>query len=111
MLAFTVADLWAEWPVQDAAVDLVISAQEVGSRWRIPARIIWPSLATASGCCDSSNMLPDAHMGRLDDPREIVERLRAITPLVIPNRTSYLRNSENRELLLSGLRLAAGEGS
>jgi 23S rRNA (guanine745-N1)-methyltransferase len=25
MLAFAVADLWAEWPVQDAAVDLVIS--------------------------------------------------------------------------------------
>jgi adenylate cyclase len=52
-----------------------------------------------------------AHMGRLDDAREIVERLRAITPVVIPNRTSYLRNSENRELLLSGLRLAAGEAA
>ena len=50
-----------------------------------------------------------AHMGRLDDAREIVERLRAITPVVIPNRTSYLRNPEHRELLLSGLRLAAGE--
>jgi len=35
--------------------------------------------------------------------------LRAITPVVIPNRTSYLRNPEHRELLLSGLRLAAGE--
>ena len=30
-------------------------------------------------------------------------------PVVIPNRTSYLRNHEHRELLLSGLRLAAGE--
>jgi tetratricopeptide (TPR) repeat protein len=50
-----------------------------------------------------------AHMGRLEEAREIVERLRAITPVVIPNRTSYLRNPEHRELLLAGLRLAAGE--
>jgi tetratricopeptide (TPR) repeat protein len=50
-----------------------------------------------------------AHMGRLEEAREIVERLRAIIPVVIPNRTSYLRNPEHRELLLAGLRLAAGE--
>jgi len=49
-----------------------------------------------------------AHMGRLGDAREIVERLRAITPVVIPN-SSSLRNAEHRELLLWGLRLAAGE--
>ncbi len=49
-----------------------------------------------------------AHMGRLDDAREIVTRLRAITPVVIHD-PSYLRNTEHRELLLSGLRLAAGE--
>ena len=49
-----------------------------------------------------------AHMGRLDDAREIVERLRAITPVVIPD-ASHLRNPEHRELLLSGLRLATGE--
>jgi adenylate cyclase len=49
-----------------------------------------------------------AQMGRLDDTREIVERLRAITPVMIPD-GSYLRNPEHRELLLSGLRLAAGE--
>jgi adenylate cyclase len=47
-----------------------------------------------------------AHMGRLDDAREIVRRLRAITTLVIPD-ASFLRNAEHRELLLSGLRLAA----
>ena len=48
-----------------------------------------------------------AHMGRLDEAREIVRRLRAITTQVVP---SYLpwRNPEHRELLLSGLRLAAG---
>ena len=49
-----------------------------------------------------------AHMGRLDEAREIVARLRAITPVVMPSATR-LRNLEHRELYLSGLRLAAGE--
>jgi adenylate cyclase len=49
-----------------------------------------------------------AHMGRLDDAREIVARLRAITSLVIPD-ASFFRNAEHRELYLSGLRLASGE--
>ena len=49
-----------------------------------------------------------AHMGRLDDAREIVERLRAITPVVMPD-AGHLRNPGDRELFLSGLRLAAGE--
>jgi len=49
-----------------------------------------------------------AHMGRLDEAREIVARLRAITPAVIAD-VSYLRNAGHRELYLSGLRLAAGE--
>ena len=49
-----------------------------------------------------------AQMGRLADAREVVARLRAITPVVIPD-ASYLRNAEQRELYLSGLRLAAGE--
>jgi len=48
------------------------------------------------------------HMGRLDDARKVVERLRAITSVVIPD-ASYIRNAERRELFLSGLRLAAGE--
>jgi tetratricopeptide (TPR) repeat protein len=49
-----------------------------------------------------------AHLGRLNDAREIVERLRTITPVVTPD-ASFLRNPEHRELLLSGLRLAACE--
>jgi adenylate cyclase len=49
-----------------------------------------------------------AHMGRLDSAREIIVRLRAVAPVVIPD-VSYLRNPEDRELLLSGLRLAIGE--
>ncbi|SRR5712691_1771303 len=49
-----------------------------------------------------------AHMGRLDDARKIVERLRRITSIVIPD-ARYLRSPEHRELYLSGLRLATGE--
>jgi adenylate cyclase len=47
-----------------------------------------------------------AHMGRLDEAREIVSRLRAITPAVMEPGTRY-RNPELRELFLSGLLLAA----
>jgi adenylate cyclase len=49
-----------------------------------------------------------AHMGRLDDAREIVTRLRAI-PSVVMSDASQHRNPEHRELLVSGLRMAAGE--
>ena len=49
-----------------------------------------------------------AHMGRLEEARAIVARLRAITPRVVPNDVPF-RNPEDRELFLSGLRLAAGE--
>jgi TolB-like protein len=49
-----------------------------------------------------------AHMGRLDEARAIVARLRAITSQVVPSDLPY-RNPEHRELYLSGLRLAAGE--
>jgi adenylate cyclase len=48
-----------------------------------------------------------AHMGKVDDAREIVERLRAIPAVVVPD-ASFLRNAEHRELFLSGLRLATG---
>ncbi len=51
-----------------------------------------------------------AHTGRFDDAREVLERLRAITPIVVPSVIPY-RNPEHRELLLSGLRLASGETS
>ena len=49
-----------------------------------------------------------AHIGRLDEAREIVRRLCAITTAVMEPATRY-RNPELRELFLSGLRLAAGE--
>ena len=49
-----------------------------------------------------------AHMGRLDEAREIVRRLRAITPVVVDSAIRY-RNLEFRQLYLSGLRMAASE--
>jgi hypothetical protein len=49
-----------------------------------------------------------AHMGRLDEARETIDRLKAVTPMVMPN-TMHWRKPEHRELFLSGLRLAVGE--
>ncbi len=49
-----------------------------------------------------------AHMGRLDEARATVQRLRATAGGVIPD-VSYLRNAEHRAFYLSGLRLAAGD--
>jgi TolB-like protein len=51
-----------------------------------------------------------AHMGRLDEARAVVTQLRTITPQVVPSILPW-RNPEDRELLLSGLRLAAGEAT
>ena len=48
-----------------------------------------------------------AHMGRLDAAAGIVARLRAITPQIVPDAVP-LRRADDRELFLSGLRLAAG---
>ncbi len=50
-----------------------------------------------------------ARMGRFDDAREIVTRLRGITSIVIPDFDSRSPNPEHREFLLSSLRLAMGE--
>jgi adenylate cyclase len=51
-----------------------------------------------------------AHMGRLVEARATVARLRAITPVVVPSDVPY-RKPEDRELFLSGLRLAMGEAT
>jgi adenylate cyclase len=51
-----------------------------------------------------------AHMGRLEEARAVIERLRLLTPAVIPRLVPW-RNQEQRELYLSGLRLAAGEAT
>jgi TolB-like protein/class 3 adenylate cyclase len=49
-----------------------------------------------------------AHMGRLGEARAIVAQLRAITPQIVPSDLPW-RHPEDRELFLSGLRLAMGE--
>jgi adenylate cyclase len=51
-----------------------------------------------------------AHLGRPDEAREAIERLRPLVPGIMPAVT-HLRRPEHRELLLSGLRLAAGEAA
>lgn len=50
-----------------------------------------------------------AQMGRRAEARRIVERLRAITPEIVPMAT-HLRRAKDRELFLSGLRLAGEAG-
>jgi TolB-like protein/Tfp pilus assembly protein PilF len=50
-----------------------------------------------------------AHMGRLDEARAVIERLHAIAPKALSASSVPYTNPEQRELLLSGLRLAAGE--
>ena len=49
-----------------------------------------------------------AHMGRVDEARALIKKLRTITPHIMPL-VMTSRKVEDRELLLSGLRLAADE--
>jgi len=51
-----------------------------------------------------------AHLGRFDEARDAAARLRSITPIVVAGATPF-RNPTHRDLLLSGLRLAAGEAT
>jgi len=49
-----------------------------------------------------------AHLGQLDEAKIIIERLRALTPVVLPT-ADHWRDPEQREFYLSGLRLAMSE--
>lgn len=51
-----------------------------------------------------------AHQGELDQARMMVKRLRALTPVVLPN-ADHWRDPEQREFYLSGLRLAMSEAT
>jgi adenylate cyclase len=51
-----------------------------------------------------------AHMGRLDEARETIERVRQISLVVVPS-AAHWRDPEQRAFYLEGLRLAAGEGT
>ncbi len=48
-----------------------------------------------------------AHQGRLDDARSVIQKLRSMTSSILYDFASY-RNRSQRELIASGLRLAAG---
>jgi tetratricopeptide (TPR) repeat protein len=48
-----------------------------------------------------------ALQGRFDEARSVIERLRSITPCVLLD-FAWFRNKRQRELIASGLRLAAG---
>jgi TolB-like protein/tetratricopeptide (TPR) repeat protein len=61
-----------------------------------------PSYRTLAACY--------AHMGRLEQARAAVARLRAIAPLHVSSDLPF-RKPEDRELFLSGLRLAAAEAT
>jgi adenylate cyclase len=69
------------------------------------------SLQEHSGWAPSYRFLAAcyAHLGRLDEAHETIRRLQSVTTVVVPN-ADHWRNPEQRELFLSGLRLAAGEG-
>jgi tetratricopeptide (TPR) repeat protein len=49
-----------------------------------------------------------AHLGELDEAKMMIKRLRALTPVVLPNADQW-RDPEQREFYLSGLRLAMSE--
>jgi tetratricopeptide (TPR) repeat protein len=49
-----------------------------------------------------------AHLGCIKEAQEMVKRLRALTPVVMPN-ANHWPIAEDREFFLKGLRLAAGE--
>jgi TolB-like protein len=49
-----------------------------------------------------------AHMGRLDEARQVAAQLRSITSAVVSGADCF-RKPEHREFYLSGLRMAAGE--
>ena len=49
-----------------------------------------------------------AHLGDLDKARETITRLRSITPEIMPSVVPW-RRADDRELFLSGLRIASAE--
>jgi TolB-like protein len=62
----------------------------------------WPAPYRALAACY-------AHMGRLEDARAVIEQLRSVGALTASSEINRYRRAEDRELLLSGLRLATGE--
>jgi TolB-like protein len=78
--------------LEKAAAMLLVSLQEYPD---------WPPCLRFLASCY-------AHMGRLDDARSIVEKLRQITPELVPS-AEHWRVREDREFYLDGLRLAVDQ--
>ena len=74
---------------EDAAATLRVALEALPS--------FTPTYRTLASCY--------AHMGRLDEAREIVRRLQLLTPAVIPT-IRFFREPEHVEMYLSGLRRA-----
>jgi TolB-like protein len=78
--------------LEQAASILLLSMQEYPN-WA-------PCLRVLASCY--------AHLGRLGDAQAIVEKLRQITPVLIPTSAEQWRIREDRKYFLDGLRLAVG---
>jgi adenylate cyclase len=63
--------------------------------------------ASATAYCTLASCY--GHMGRLDEARAVIERLRAIAPNALSSSSVQYSNPEHRKLFLYGLRLATGE--
>jgi tetratricopeptide (TPR) repeat protein len=48
------------------------------------------------------------HLGQLEEARKVIQRLRTMSPVVLPAAVPF-RKPADRDLFLSGLRLATGE--
>jgi adenylate cyclase len=86
------------------------AAHFFGRRFDEAAALLLASLEQAPTFVMTYRLLAScyAHMGRLDEAREMVKRLRGITSVVVPKVIPY-RNPVYSELFLSGLRLGADE--
>ena len=65
----------------------------------------YPGFTEAHRCLAASY----SHLGRLDEARATLDRLRMITSEVLPPYLDTIRRPEDRELYLSGLKLAMAE--